>query len=84
MASAKDTRDTRSDKNLDVSTGSFSLTNSTSTEAMLHDLRRMNPTYNSDLSVNKTLTVDANLATSMHSGSGPRSPSNKRFVIASQ
>ncbi|XP_067935317.1 heat shock 70 kDa protein 12A-like isoform X2 [Watersipora subatra] len=70
--------DTRSEHKLDVSRGSMTLTSSVSTEAMLKDLRRMNPTYSSDLSVNKSVTVDAGLTSPTSYTLRNKSPSSKR------
>lgn len=73
--------DTRSENRLDVSGHSDgTLTNSTSTEAMLKDLRKLNPTYRSDRSVNKTLSVDAGTLSPSYSSAGSKSPSSKRYV----
>lgn len=75
--------DTQSEHRLDVSGGKATLTNSTSTEAMLKDLRKLNPTYASDLAVNQTLRVDAEGGASLASPTSVtsgRSPANKRYV----
>ena len=74
------TMDTRSENRLDVSGCSDgTLTNSTSTEAMLKDLRKLNPTYTSDLSMNKQLSVDPGALSPAYSG-GSKSPTSKRWV----
>ena len=73
----KDTMDTSSEHKLDVSACSGRLTTSVSTEAMLRDLRKMNPTYSSDLSVNRTLSVDAGVTSPTYSASS-KSPTSKR------